>query len=88
MGKKIPYDTAQKLAQTEPNDSFFARPNKYGYQININHPKIRPLYERYKARLGERILSDKQRFEFESIIIGLMERKRNEQGNNNGQADG
>lgn len=30
------------------NDSIFAASNKYGYKININHPKIKPLYERYK----------------------------------------
>lgn len=75
MGKKIPYDTAQDMAHTEQNDSIYAKPNKYGYEININHPSIRPMYERYKEKLGERILSDKQRFEFERMIYLLIEKK-------------
>lgn len=81
MGRKIPYDTALRLAKTAPNDSIFAPPNKYGYQININHPKIRPLYERYKKKVGEIILSDQQWFEFEGIIINMIERGKNEQDN-------
>ena len=75
MGKKIPYDTAQDMAHTEQNDSIYAKPNKYGYEININHPSIRPMYERYKEKLGERILSDKQRFEFERMNYLLIEKK-------------
>ncbi|MBR1823291.1 MAG: hypothetical protein IJ779_03540 [Ruminococcus sp.] len=88
MGKKIPYDQALKTAHSEPNDSIFAKPNKYGYQININHPKIRPMYERYKEKLGERILSDKQRFDFERLIFELIRRKNHEQSNTDGTADG
>lgn len=74
MGKKIPYDQALRLAKTTPNNSIFAPPNKYGYQINIQHPKIRPLYERYKKKVGEIILSDQQRFEFEGYIFQMLER--------------
>ena len=59
---------------TTPNDSIFAPPNKYGYQINIKHPKILPLYERYKRKVGEIILSDRQRFEFEGYIFQMLER--------------
>jgi len=72
---------------TTPNNSLFAPPNKYGYQININHPKIRPLYERYKKKVGEIILSDRQRFEFEGIIIKMIERGKNEQDNTHGTPD-
>lgn len=74
MGKKIPYDQALRLAKTTPNNSIFAPPNKYGYKINIQHPKIRPLYERYKKKVGEIILSDQQRFEFEGYIFQMLER--------------
>lgn len=74
MGKKMPYDQALRLAKTTPNNSIFAPPNKYGYQINIQHPKIRPLYERYKKKIGEIILSDQQRFEFEGYIFQMLER--------------
>lgn len=75
MGKKIPYDQALKMAKTEPNDSLWAKENPYGYQININHPKIRPLYERFKKKVGERILSDRQRLEFEEHIFGMLRKK-------------
>lgn len=74
MGKKIPYDQALRLAKTTPNNSIFAPPNKYGYKINIQRPKIRPLYERYKKKVGEIILSDQQRFEFEGYIFQMLER--------------
>ena len=75
MGKKIPYDTALKMAETEKNDSIFAKPNQYGYKININHPSIRPMYDRYKDKLGERILSNAQRLDFEKLIYKLLEKK-------------
>lgn len=88
MGKKIPYDTALRMVHTEPNDSIYAEPNKYGYKINVNHPKIRPLYERFKEKLGERILSDTQRFTFEMLIFQMIERKNNEQSDTDGTADG
>ena len=80
MGKKISWEDAERLNAKKYNtDTIFAPPNKYGYQININHPKIRPLYERYKKKVGEIILSDRQRFEFEGIIIKMIERSKNEQ---------
>lgn len=82
MGKKISWEDVERLnAKKYNNDTIFAPPNKYGYQININHPKIRPLYERYKRKVGEIILSDRQRFEFEGIIINMIERGKNEQDN-------
>lgn len=55
-------------------DSILVPENKYGYKIAINHPLIRPLYERYKRKLGERILSDAQRLEFERIIIEKLKK--------------
>ena len=77
MGKKIPWEDAEKLGKLgENNDSIFAKPNKYGYKININHPAILPHYERYKRKLGERILSDAQRFQFELMIFQAIERKK------------
>lgn len=91
MGKKISWEDAEKLCSKKGNnDSIFAPENPYGYQINIQHPKIRPLYEHYKDRLGERILSDRQRLHFESIIFKMIERssKEHEQGNTGGTSDG
>ena len=64
------------------NKSIFAPTNKYGYKININHEKIKPLYERFKAKKKEIILSDKQRFEFETIIFKMIEKAK--KGTKNG----
>lgn len=58
------------------NQSVFAPVNKYGYKININNPQIRPLYEAYKKKTGAVILSDKERFDFERIILKMIERKK------------
>lgn len=75
MGKKIPYDEALKIGRTEPNDSVYAKANPYGYRLNVNHPVIRQLYERYKEKTGESILSDMQRFKFEQYILDKIARK-------------
>lgn len=77
MGKKIPYDQALEAAKTEPNESIYARPNKYGYRININHPQIKPLYDCYKRHTGAMILSEEQRQHFESLIFQMIERSEN-----------
>lgn len=83
MGKKIPFEVAEKIAaiQHGANDSIFISPNKYGYKVNINHPQIRPIYERYKRKIGCWILSDKERLDFEAFII----RKYIESKNNGGK---
>ena len=75
MGKKIFYEDALKLGGTTQNNSIFALPNKYGYKININHPQIKPLYERYKSSIKAKILSDAERFDFERHIFAALERK-------------
>lgn len=89
MGRRIPFDIATRLAaeQHEKDNSIYALQNKYGYKINVHHPQIRPLYERYKEKISERILSDRQRFAFEMIIFKMIERNRNEQSNIDGEAD-
>lgn len=46
--------------------------NVYGYQIDISHPSIKPLYDRFKKWKGIPDwcpLSDEERFEFESYIL-------------------
>ena len=53
-------------------NTIYAAENKYGYRINITHPKIEPLYKRYKKWKGIADwcpLSDAERFEFESYIL-------------------
>lgn len=60
------------------SDSIYAPQNRYGYRIDINHPKIRPFYDAYKKKIGAIILSDNERFEFERIIMKMIERNKNE----------
>ena len=76
MGKRIPMDQAMEAVRITPNDSIYAKTNKYGYKINVNHPLIQPMYERYKNHIGEKILSDRQRLNFESLIFQMIERKK------------
>ena len=60
------------------HDSIFAKPNKYGYEININNETMRRYYDEYKQRIGvpkNVTLTDTQRFEFESFIFANVLRK-------------
>ena len=53
-------------------DDIYAPENKYGYEVNISHPRIKPLYERFKRWKGIAgwvPLSDSERKEFESYIL-------------------
>lgn len=89
MGNKISWEDSAKPGGTKPNDSIFARPNKYGYRINIAHPKIRPLFERYCEKVGEKILSDAQRHHFEGLIYTMLARREKlEQSNTDRPSDG
>ena len=78
MGKKISWEDAEKLGTSEKHDSIYAKPNKYGYKIAINHPKIKPLHERYKRRNGILIPSPKERFEFEAHIMSAIQKHKEE----------
>lgn len=76
MGKKLSWEDAKRLGAMSDNDSIYARPNSYGYRINVNHPKIKPLYEKYKKKYGIMIMSDSERTDFENkLILYLTERK-------------
>lgn len=75
MGKKLSWEDAEKLGRLEQQeDTIFSKPNSYGYQLNVNSPRVRPFYDRYKEKLGERILSDKQRLHFEAVFLKMCER--------------
>lgn len=76
MGKKIPFFSSLNLRTENDNDSIYAKPNSYGYKLNVNHPQIQPLYERYKKKLGVKILSDNQRLTFETIIFQAIALKK------------
>lgn len=81
MGNKISWESAEKCG-IQSTDRIICEPNKYDYKVNINHPKIRPLYERFKRIKKAVILSDQERFEFEAAIMRMIESKRRE---NNGK---
>ena len=52
--------------------------NPWGYQVNVNHPQVRPFYERYKTQKGipkSCPLSDSERRQFEAAFLAGIERK-------------
>lgn len=58
--------------------TMFVNNNPYGYLLNLNHPKIRELYYRYKDWKGisrNCPLSDAERFEFERYVIDDLDRQ-------------
>lgn len=80
MGKKMSPETVEKFARIshDNDDSIFISGNECGYKVNITHPLIRPLYERFKEKIGCPIvypLSDRERFQFENLIIQKFGKK-------------
>ena len=91
MGRKISWEDAQKLGMCREEESIFAKPNKYGYKINVNHPKITPLYEAYHRHIGHPLhihLSHAQRMEFEMMVLKLIEKKRSREHVQQSDSDG
>lgn len=75
MGNKISWEDAEKCGLSPIDDKIIMdKPNKYGYHVNINAPKVKPLYERFKRWQKAIILSDKERFEFEAYIISMIKK--------------
>ena len=56
-------------------NNIYAPESKYGYRININHPKIQPLYEAYKRKKRAMILSRKGLILKTSCLRGLKSGK-------------
>ena len=75
MGKKLSWEDAEKYGHLEENESIYAKPNKYGYKINVNHPDVKPYYDHYKRTLGAKILSDSERKRFEDAFLKMLEKK-------------
>lgn len=78
MGKKMIFETAEKLSPVHDPDepvSMRARRNKYGFRLNINHPLIRKMHDNYASKVGEKILSDAQRQDFENKAIIFLTNK-------------
>lgn len=56
----------------------FTIENQYGYKINISHPAILPIYEKYKRSRGLPLqfpISDKERLVFEGQIFKVWEKR-------------
>lgn len=61
------------------NNKIYADNNDYGYRFNLNHPRIRELYERYKRNKGYAStypLSDEERAEFEMYLQQSIDRQK------------
>lgn len=79
MGKKIPFDQAEKFGLKNKNDSIYCGENPYGYRYNVNHPQIRKFYDAFKNKYGILIPSDDERRRFEYAIDKMLKRgERNE----------
>lgn len=58
--------------------AFECKPNKYGYKLNVNHPAVRPLYERFKRWKGipdNDPPSDEERKEFEDYAMPYLTKR-------------
>ena len=74
----MPYDVAMKISRLETDGSIFTTSNPCGYKININHPKIYPLFVAYHKKIGVPLhihMTTEQRLEFEAAVMKLLERK-------------
>lgn len=69
--------TAHGIKPKEKRAFVLAPYNKYGYKLNVSHPKIKSYYETYKKIKKEIILSDEERFHFEEIVIGTVKMIKN-----------
>lgn len=57
-------------------ESIFVDDNPYGYLLNISHPRVAPLYWRYKKWKGiprTAPMSGQERFEFEALVLRQKE---------------
>lgn len=90
MGRKFPIDTKFQSLVLQ-GDSIYAPQNSSGYRINVNHPKIKPLYEAYHRHVGVPLhihLSHEQRMEFEMMVLRLIEKKRSREYVQQSDSDG
>lgn len=73
-----PGEQPAKVMRFSP-DNMTMTDHKYGYRVNINHPRINPYYRRYKE--WRRIafadaMSDQERAEFEAYMLPIIEKWR------------
>ena len=83
MGRKIPFEQAMKMESAIPKETdpiFISseKPNRFGYKINVNHPRIRPLFAAFLKHIGvpESVpITHAQRFLFEAMGMEMIRRK-------------
>ena len=65
-------------SQVETETGILLHHNRYGYRVNVNHPAVRPLYERFKNKRHIKAgpPTDAERAEFEEIILERLRRKK------------
>lgn len=63
------------FTQIKDTRDIFNAKNPYGYQINVNHPAILPLYIAYKAFAHHDLLGDNERADFEKRVIRAVSAK-------------
>lgn len=69
--------SACKPPQEQPD--LYTQDNPYGYRLNLRHPLVQKLYDRYKERLGisrSTPLSDSERQDFEERVIPWLETRK------------
>lgn len=72
-------DSFSKNYMSERQNEIFMIPNKYGFRVNINHPKIKPIYDKWKHKHGIMIPSEAERREFESSLINYINERESKQ---------
>ena len=65
----------REVKPSAPNNRIIIPPgvNKYGYRINVNHPLVRPIYDKWRAERHITIPSDAERHHFEIYIQILID---------------
>lgn len=74
-GRRQKYNSPPKLY--EQSASMFIHNNRYGFKVNISHPKIAPILVKYKKEHGLSIhhpMSDKDRLDFEHYVFRLVDK--------------
>lgn len=77
MGGKFPID--YKGGSAFENKSIYNENNRCGYRYNINHPRIRPLYDAYMKRIGNPPHihpTHEERLRFEMAVDRMIEKAR------------
>lgn len=73
-----------KTKPPAPSQDMFLHNNPYGFKLNVYHPSLHPLYERYKNSKGlskRYPVGDAERIEFENYIFAYWRKNYKFTGN-------